>query len=171
MPEATRACSEHGPCRGSVGTGQMVQSSADSTLGFAPFEGDRGPIEGAFLRLSILMVRAYQRIVSPLLGPACRFTPSCSSYAVQALHRHSLLRAYGLILRRVTRCHPWGGHGYDPVPERAGPEGAGGEGAHGDALCSQSGGVVVASPSITGARCARSDGSESLTESVGSPQV
>ena len=62
-------------------------------------------------------VRAYQLFVSPLLPPSCRFLPSCSEYAAEAIERHGALRGVGLALRRLARCHPWGGSGYDPVPE------------------------------------------------------
>ena len=63
------------------------------------------------------MVRAYQLLVSPLLPPSCRFLPSCSEYAAEAIERHGALRGMGLALHRLARCHPWGGSGYDPVPE------------------------------------------------------
>jgi hypothetical protein len=65
------------------------------------------------------VVRAYQLLVSPLLPPSCRYLPTCSDYAIDALRRHGALRGGGLALRRLARCHPWGGSGYDPVP--AGP--------------------------------------------------
>jgi uncharacterized protein len=61
-------------------------------------------------------VRAYQILVSPLLPPSCRFLPSCSEYAAEAIERHGPLRGVGLALSRLGRCHPWGGSGYDPVP-------------------------------------------------------
>jgi uncharacterized protein len=61
-------------------------------------------------------VRAYQLLVSPLLLPACRYLPSCSDYAIEALAKHGALRGGGLALRRLCSCHPWGGSGYDPVP-------------------------------------------------------
>ena len=71
----------------------------------------------------ILLVRAYQVGLSPLLPASCRYTPSCSAYAVEALERHGALRGSWLTLRRLSRCHPWGGHGYDPVPPAPrGPE-------------------------------------------------
>jgi len=62
-------------------------------------------------------VRAYQLLVSPLLPPACRFLPSCSEYAADAVRQHGAFRGIGLALHRLARCHPWGGSGYDPVPE------------------------------------------------------
>ena len=65
-------------------------------------------------------VRLYRWLLSPLLrttfGPACRFEPSCSAYALEALQKHGAARGGGLTLRRVARCHPWGGCGCDPVP-------------------------------------------------------
>jgi putative membrane protein insertion efficiency factor len=64
----------------------------------------------------VLLLRAYQGVVSPWLGPACRFDPSCSSYAIQAVERHGTVRGGWLALRRIGRCHPLGGLGYDPVP-------------------------------------------------------
>jgi hypothetical protein len=66
-------------------------------------------------------IRAYQLTVSPLLPPSCRYLPSCSEYAIEALARYGPLRGGGLSLRRVARCHPWGGSGYDPVPPAKSP--------------------------------------------------
>lgn len=63
------------------------------------------------------LVRAYQLLISPVLPPSCRFTPSCSAYAVQALARHGAVRGTWLAVTRVCRCHPWNDGGYDPVPE------------------------------------------------------
>jgi putative membrane protein insertion efficiency factor len=67
-------------------------------------------------KLLILMVRFYQCTLSPLLPGACRFTPSCSAYGVEALQKHGAVRGGWLTLKRFLSCHPWGGHGYDPVP-------------------------------------------------------
>lgn len=66
--------------------------------------------------LAITLIRGYQLVLSPLLGPACRYQPSCSEYALEAVRRHGVVRGVGLALRRVGRCHPLGGCGYDPVP-------------------------------------------------------
>jgi putative membrane protein insertion efficiency factor len=63
-----------------------------------------------------LIIRAYQRAISPLLPPACRFTPTCSEYARQAVEQYGALRGSMLALRRLARCHPWGASGYEPVP-------------------------------------------------------
>ncbi|ABC84122.1 membrane protein insertion efficiency factor YidD [Anaeromyxobacter dehalogenans] len=68
-------------------------------------------------RALVLLVRIYQRLVSPLLPPACRFYPSCSAYAVTALQRHGALRGSWLTVRRLCRCHPFHPGGVDPVPE------------------------------------------------------
>jgi len=66
--------------------------------------------------IGIVPVRAYQWFISPLLGPNCRYEPTCSAYAIEALQGHGLLRGGWLTLRRLLRCHPWGASGYDPVP-------------------------------------------------------
>lgn len=67
-------------------------------------------------RILILLIRFYQGAVSPHFPPSCRFTPTCSQYAVEAIARHGALKGTWLALRRILRCHPWGGSGYDPVP-------------------------------------------------------
>jgi len=64
----------------------------------------------------IAPIRVYQWTISPLLGVTCRYAPSCSAYAVEAIATHGALRGGWLGLRRILRCHPWGGSGYDPVP-------------------------------------------------------
>ncbi len=75
---------------------------------------------GALLILPILV---YRYTLSPMLGPRCRFAPSCSEYAIEAIRLHGPLAGLGYGLRRIVRCHPLGGSGYDPVPE-PGPGGA-----------------------------------------------
>ncbi|MDX1434024.1 MAG: membrane protein insertion efficiency factor YidD [Gammaproteobacteria bacterium] len=62
------------------------------------------------------LVRGYQLTLSPLLGPRCRFLPTCSDYALEAIEMHGALRGGWLALARVLRCHPWGASGHDPVP-------------------------------------------------------
>ena len=64
----------------------------------------------------VLLVRFYQIAISPLKPPTCRFTPTCSSYALEALKQYGLFKGGMLAIRRIMRCHPWGGSGYDPVP-------------------------------------------------------
>jgi uncharacterized protein len=72
----------------------------------------------AATRLLMLIVAGYRRRVSPLLMPRCRFAPSCSEYALQALAEHGALRGGWLAVRRIVRCHPFHPGGYDPVPPR-----------------------------------------------------
>ena len=64
------------------------------------------------------LIRGYQLLISPMLGPRCRFYPSCSEYAREALTLHGPVRGLWLAVLRLVRCHPWGGHGHDPVPQR-----------------------------------------------------
>ena len=64
----------------------------------------------------IILIKSYQLIISPLLGPKCRYTPSCSQYAIQAINKHGVLKGGRLSIKRIFSCHPWGGSGYDPVP-------------------------------------------------------
>lgn len=65
----------------------------------------------------LALIYGYRAILSPLLPPACRYLPSCSVYAAGALHKHGVFHGILLTLKRLARCHPWGGSGYDPVPE------------------------------------------------------
>ncbi len=69
-------------------------------------------------KLLILLIQAYRYLLSPLLGPHCRYYPSCSSYALTALERHGVLRGGSLAVKRLCRCHPWHEGGFDPVPEK-----------------------------------------------------
>jgi len=69
-----------------------------------------------FSNLLIGVVRFYRTAISPWTPAACRYTPTCSAYAQEALERHGAGRGSWLALRRICRCHPWGGHGFDPVP-------------------------------------------------------
>lgn len=64
------------------------------------------------------MIRAYQYLISPLIGPCCRFYPSCSSYTITAIQLHGCLRGFYLASRRILRCHPGCESGFDPVPEK-----------------------------------------------------
>jgi putative membrane protein insertion efficiency factor len=64
------------------------------------------------------LIRTYQLFISPMLGPSCRYLPSCSDYAAEAIERHGPVAGTWLALKRLARCHPWGGSGYDPVPEQ-----------------------------------------------------
>lgn len=65
-----------------------------------------------------ILIRAYQLVLSPLLGPSCRFYPSCSQYGIEAIDTHGALRGTWLTIKRISRCHPWHEGGFDPVPGR-----------------------------------------------------
>ncbi|MFY7879519.1 MAG: membrane protein insertion efficiency factor YidD [Lacibacter sp.] len=64
----------------------------------------------------IVLIRFYQLVISPAIGPKCRFTPTCSSYGLQAFKKYGPLKGLLLTLKRISKCHPWGGSGYDPLP-------------------------------------------------------
>lgn len=64
----------------------------------------------------IWLIRFYQTQISPLTPPACRYTPTCSQYALEAIQKYGPIKGCWLALKRISRCHPWGGSGYDPVP-------------------------------------------------------
>lgn len=66
----------------------------------------------------IWLVKGYQRYISPLTPPSCRYLPTCSQYTIEALQKHGLRKGGWLALKRISSCHPWGGSGYDPVPDR-----------------------------------------------------
>ncbi|WP_216690024.1 membrane protein insertion efficiency factor YidD [Hymenobacter siberiensis] len=73
-------------------------------------------ISRLFRALFLSLVWFYQRFISPLTAPSCRYAPTCSVYAVQAITKHGPWQGGRLALRRIASCHPWGGHGFDPVP-------------------------------------------------------
>jgi len=68
-------------------------------------------------KLLSLPVRAYRLLLSPWVGNSCRYQPTCSAYALDALEKHGAVRGAWLAVRRIARCHPWGGSGFDPVPQ------------------------------------------------------
>tara|TARA_B100001013_G_scaffold335046_1_gene253179 strand:- start:419 stop:637 length:219 start_codon:yes stop_codon:yes gene_type:complete len=69
-------------------------------------------------KIIILIVKFYQKVFSPLLGPSCRFQPTCSNYAIIAIQKHGVLLGVLLASKRILKCNPWGGSGHDPVPEK-----------------------------------------------------
>jgi putative membrane protein insertion efficiency factor len=74
-------------------------------------------LKAFLLKIFLGLIRVYQYTLSPLLGPSkCRYIPSCSEYAREALQKHGLAKGVWISLKRIARCAPWGGHGYDPVP-------------------------------------------------------
>ena len=66
--------------------------------------------------LFLLLIKIYNYLISPLTGAACRYTPTCSQYGVEAIKKYGPFKGGWLTLKRLARCHPWGGHGHDPVP-------------------------------------------------------
>jgi putative membrane protein insertion efficiency factor len=64
----------------------------------------------------VALIKIYQWVISPAIGPRCRYTPTCSQYAIGALKKYGIFKGTWLTIKRVARCHPWGGHGVDPVP-------------------------------------------------------
>ncbi|MFZ9847144.1 MAG: membrane protein insertion efficiency factor YidD [Flavobacteriales bacterium] len=68
------------------------------------------------IKILVGMVRLYQGMISPYLGAKCRYEPTCSQYAVEALNKHGVLKGGWLSTKRICSCHPWGGKGFDPVP-------------------------------------------------------
>jgi uncharacterized protein len=69
-----------------------------------------------FKKIFILPIRIYQYMISPLIPGACRFTPTCSEYSADAIKKHGVIKGLFLGIKRIGKCHPWGGSGYDPVP-------------------------------------------------------
>ena len=76
---------------------------------------DRRGLQGLIVVVLQGLIRVYQLLLSPILPPSCRFLPSCSDYAAEAIRRHGPIAGLGLAARRIARCHPWGSGGYDPV--------------------------------------------------------
>ncbi len=66
--------------------------------------------------IPIVVVKFYQIVISPFFPSSCRFTPSCSAYSIEALKKYGFVKGLWLTIKRLLRCHPWGGHGFDPVP-------------------------------------------------------
>lgn len=74
-----------------------------------------------FRRIALVVIRLYQALLSPFYSPCCRFSPSCSHYAIDAINTHGIFRGSMLALGRILRCNPFGGHGHDPVPTTTAP--------------------------------------------------
>ena len=75
-------------------------------------------LRNILLEVVVIPVRLYQWIISPLIPSSCRHVPTCSQYTIEALKNHGILTGTYLSIHRILRCHPWGTHGYDPVPEK-----------------------------------------------------
>ncbi|MCA3450012.1 MAG: membrane protein insertion efficiency factor YidD [Rhodobacter sp.] len=96
-PGVFRPCGRHGPCPGPRAWRTRAKVSPAA-------------------HILALPIRAYRLILSPWVGHGCRFQPTCSAYALEALDRHGALKGGWLVAHRLCRCHPWGGSGFDPVP-------------------------------------------------------
>ncbi|MBZ9613276.1 membrane protein insertion efficiency factor YidD [Rheinheimera maricola] len=79
---------------------------------------DRSPIHRAAVSLALTLLQGYQRLISPLFGPSCRFQPTCSHYAITAIERFGVLKGSWLAAKRILKCHPLHAGGDDPVPEK-----------------------------------------------------
>ena len=71
-----------------------------------------------FTKLLIKLIKIYQYIISPLIGPSCRYLPTCSEYSIEALKTYGFIKGFSLSLKRVMSCHPWGNSGFDPVKKK-----------------------------------------------------
>ena len=106
----------------------MTDTAVTSTA-----QHDPSPRPTAAARVLVLLLTGYRRFISPLLGPRCRFYPSCSAYALEAVQAHGALRGTWLAVRRLSRCHPFHAGGVDPVPPPRTPGRTAGAGAAGAA--------------------------------------
>ena len=66
----------------------------------------------------VFLIKLYQLLISPILGQNCRYLPTCSEYSAQSIREHGVIKGIALSLKRISKCHPWGSHGYDPVPKK-----------------------------------------------------
>ncbi len=73
-------------------------------------------LKAGIVFILIIPIKIYQYAISPMFGAACRYTPSCSTYSIQALKKHGPIKGTYLAVKRILSCNPWGGHGHDPVP-------------------------------------------------------
>ncbi len=73
-------------------------------------------IKKGLVVILIIPIKIYQHVLSPMLGASCRYTPTCSTYSIQALKKHGPFKGTYLAIKRILSCNPWGGHGHDPVP-------------------------------------------------------
>lgn len=73
-------------------------------------------IKAGISAVFLILIRLYQLLLSPMLGASCRYTPTCSQYAIQAIRKYGPFKGGWLAAKRIASCHPWGGHGHDPVP-------------------------------------------------------
>ena len=79
-------------------------------------KNQRSILSKFFIKITFLPIQFYRVAISPMLPPSCRYTPTCSEYAMIAIKKYGVIKGGYLTIRRILRCHPWGGSGYDPVP-------------------------------------------------------
>lgn len=79
-------------------------------------KNQRSILSKFFIKIILLPIQFYRVAISPMLPPSCRYTPTCSEYAMIAIMKYGVIKGGYLTIRRILRCHPWGGSGYDPVP-------------------------------------------------------
>lgn len=101
---------------GSEGVEKDASIGDEAASGLPGGQAPEGRALGVGSRASVALIRWYRRFVSPLLGAHCRYYPSCSQYAMEAVRLHGFVRGWWLALRRLARCHPWAEGGVDPVP-------------------------------------------------------
>ena len=95
----------------------MIAQNAESDLcNLLIMNGLRDTLKKVLIFPFVLLIKFYQVCISPFTPPSCRFTPTCSQYALEAFRKHGPFKGLYLTVRRLLRCHPWGGSGYDPVP-------------------------------------------------------
>jgi len=102
---------------GTSGVGDSDLSGAEDRTGAAAQSREAARSSGIAARALLKLIRIYQATISPTLGNVCRYSPTCSHYAYEAIERHGAIRGTFLALKRLSRCRPWGGNGFDPVPE------------------------------------------------------
>jgi len=73
-------------------------------------------LKNILVSIFILPIKLYQKLISPILPPSCRYTPTCSQYSIEAIQKYGIFKGGWLAIKRISSCHPWGGHGHDPVP-------------------------------------------------------
>lgn len=102
---------------GTAGVGNSDIPGVEGRAGAAPESREAAHRPGIGARALLKLIRIYQATISPSLGNVCRYSPTCSHYAYEAIERHGAFRGTFLALKRLSRCRPWGGSGFDPVPE------------------------------------------------------
>lgn len=95
---------------------QKEENAKEDALGEKPRRTFLSVLKSIAIFPFVILIKFYQKCISPLKPPTCRFTPTCSQYAIEAFRKHGPFKGFYLAARRILRCHPWGGSGYDPVP-------------------------------------------------------